>query len=189
MGRAWGALAAYVGLVYGMLPFGPRVGQWVVGTRPGAWLLGSGLAVLALAGAAFLAHRLHRHRAPSRAYLTLAVALVAYGLTFPYLRAQHLERTHIPEYAIAACLAWRALAPTLPGPAGYVAAVGLAAAIGYGDELLQKIVPGRVYDLRDVAMNALGATLGVLVLAAARARGRDSDARFVTASAPPAHSP
>jgi len=54
-------------------------------------------------------------------------------------------------------------------------------------------VPGRVYDLRDVAMNALGAVLGVLVLAVARAGGRDPDPgpRSVGADpvARPAHFP
>jgi VanZ family protein len=56
--------------------------------------------------------------------------------------------------------------------AGYAAAAALAAAIGYVDELIQWILPGRVYDLRDVAMNALGAVLGALVLAALRSGSR-----------------
>jgi VanZ family protein len=45
----------------------------------------------------------------------------------------------------------------------------LAVAIGWGEELIQRFVPGRVYDLRDVAANALGALLGLLVLVALRA--------------------
>jgi VanZ family protein len=49
-----------------------------------------------------------------------------------------------------------------------VAGAALGSAIGYGDELLQAVVPGRHYDLRDVAMNALGAVLGMVVLAAAQ---------------------
>ena len=76
----------------------------------------------------------------------------------------------------------------MPGPlAGYAAGAALAAAIGYGDELLQSIVPGRYYDIRDVGMNALGSVLAVIVIAATRAGvrrhevvERESGAKFAT---------
>ena len=42
-----------------------------------------------------------------------------------------------------------------------MAAALIGTAIGWGDELVQAILPNRVYDLRDVAMNAAGAVLGV----------------------------
>lgn len=178
MGQAWGALGIYVALIYGLLPFGPRIGLAVVETVAGAWLLGPGLAVIAGVGGLALLLWLRHRKAPPWAYGALATVAVAYGLTFPWLRAQHLERTHLPEYAVAAWLAWRAVAPSVPGTLwGYVAAAVLGAAIGYGDELLQKIVPGRVYDPRDIAMNALGAVLGVVVLAAIRAGNTEGDQR------------
>jgi VanZ like family len=113
---------------------------------------------------------LWRRRAPLWAFMALAGAGVAYGLALSWLRAQHLERTHLPEYGIAAWLAWRAIVPLVPAPfPSYATAALLAAAIGLGDELLQAITPGRVYDIRDVAMNALGAVLGMVVIAAVRA--------------------
>jgi hypothetical protein len=168
--RRWAALLLYVVAIYGSLPFGPRLGTRVLRSAPGGWLLGPGLPLLALAGAAVLAVALRRRRAPAWAYAALGVAGVAYALAFSWLRAQHLERTHLPEYGIAAWLAWRAVDPLARGTfAAYAAAAVLAAAIGYGDELIQRVLPGRVYDVRDVAMNALGAVLGVVVLAAARA--------------------
>src|SRR5262249_8040237 len=105
------------------------------------------------------------------AYGMLIGAAVTYVVAFSWLQSQHLERTHLPEYGVIAWLAWRAVAPLVPGTAtGYGVAAALRAAIGDGDELLQRIVPGRVYDPRDIAMNALGAVLGVLVLAAVHAR-------------------
>jgi VanZ like protein len=168
----WLALLAYVAAVYAFLPFGPRLGLALTGTAAGTWLLGPGVTVLTLAGTAGLVVLLVRRRAPLRAHAMLLAAGVGYVVAFSWLRSQHLERTHLPEYGIAAWLAWRALVPSLPGTAGYVAAAVLAAAIGYGDELLQRITPGRVYDLRDVAMNAVGAVLGAVVLAAVAARGR-----------------
>jgi len=166
----WVALAAYVAAIYLSLPFAPRVGLRFLRTAPGGWLLGAGLPLAALAGAGAVALALRRRGAPRWAYAALAAAAAGYALAFSWLSAQRLERTHLPEYGIAAWLAWRAVAPLVRGrAAGYAAAAALAAAIGWSDELLQRVVPGRYYDLRDVAMNALGAVLGILVLAAARA--------------------
>jgi len=47
-------------------------------------------------------------------------------------------------------------------------AAALAAAAGWGDEVVQGILPNRVYDLRDVVLNALSGALVVIVLATRR---------------------
>lgn len=168
--RAWLALALYVAAIYLLLPYGPRIALPLARTPVGRWLLGPGLATIIGVAAVAMAIVLRRRRAPLRTYLALACAAIGYTVAFSWLRAQHLERTHLPEYGVAAWLAWRAVSPLVPGGVlGYAAAATLGAAIGLGDELLQGIVPGRVYDIRDVAMNAVGAVLGVIVLAAMRA--------------------
>jgi VanZ like protein len=178
--RRWGVLGAYVALVYASLPIGPRVGLAVARTRPGEWLFGPGLPLLAVAGIVVLMAVIARRSAPWWAYVALAVAGAGYALAFSWLRAQHLERTHLAEYGVVAWLAWRALAPLVPGPlAGYAAAAALGGLIGYGDELLQAVTPGRVYDLRDVGMNVVGVLLGMLVLAAARAGREDGTQRRI----------
>ena len=139
-------------------------------TPPGAWLLGPGLPLLSIVGALVLMLVLTRRRAPLWAYLVLAAAGFTYAFTFSALRAARLERTHLPEYGLVALLSWRALTPLVPGTAsGYAAAAVLGTLIGYGDELIQGLLPNRVYDLRDVGMNAVGAVLGIVVLAASRA--------------------
>ncbi|HJQ85095.1 MAG TPA: VanZ family protein, partial [Candidatus Binatia bacterium] len=149
---------------------GPRIGLPLLRTAPGGWLLGPGLVLATLAGAALLVVSLRRRHAPAWAYLALGVAAIGYAVAFSSLRAARLERTHLPEYGLVAFLAWRALEPIVPRTfAGYAAAAALGAAIGYGDELIQGALPGRFYDLRDVGMNAVGALLGILVVAAARA--------------------
>ncbi len=156
-------------LIYALLPYGPRIGLGLLRTGPGGWLLGRGLPILAIAGALLVMRVLVRRHAPPWAYAALAIAAATYVIAFSWLRSAHLERTHLPEYGLAAWLAWRALHPLVPNAiAGYAAAAVLAATIGYVDELIQWILPGRVYDLRDIGMNALGAALGTLVLAALR---------------------
>ena len=186
MARRWLALAAYTAAIYGFLPLGPRVGLAVGRTALGGWLLGPGILVLTVAGTVALGLVLARRAAPLRAYAMLVGAGLGYVLAFSWLSGQHLERTHLPEYGIVAVLAWWALEGVAPGAtARYLAAAALATLIGSGDELLQRIVPGRVSDLRDVAMNAVGAGLGTLVLAAIRTppRARGAAARIGTSSA------
>src|SRR5205085_1985892 len=84
---------------------GPRLGLRLVRTAPGGWLLGPGLPMLAVAGAAVAMLALRRRHAPSWAYAVLAACGAGYVVAFSWLRAQHLERTHLPEYGVAAPLA------------------------------------------------------------------------------------
>jgi hypothetical protein len=170
--RRWVPFAFYVVAIYASLPFGPIVGRTLVRTGLGAWLFGPGFAVLGGVSAALIVRGLIRRAAPKRAYALLVLASAGYGLALLWLRAQHLERVHLPEYGLAAWLAWWAFGSRFSEWRGYVMGAAAAALAGYGDELLQRVVPGRYYDLRDVAANALSAVLGMLVLAAIRA-GRE----------------
>ena len=163
----WLALGAYAALLYGLLPYGPAIGRAVQDTAAGRYGLGSGAVWIVVAGSLLVAERLRRRGAPLLAYALAGTAAVGYAAALLWLRAIRLERVHLPEYGIAAWLAWRAVSPALGTrwPA-YVTAAAMAAAIGWGDELVQAVTPGRFYDLRDVAANALGATLGTLIVAA-----------------------
>ena len=121
---------------------------------------------------------LRRRGAPAWAYATLALAAAGYLVSFAWLSAARLERVHLPEYGLAAFLAWRCMEPLVPGLVpSYAAGAALAAAIGGADELLQSVVPGRVCDWRDALANALAAVLGILVVATLRAKRPLSDGR------------
>jgi hypothetical protein len=168
--RRWVALGAYTVLVYGLLPYGPTIGRAVTRSGPGRWVLGAGAGWLVAAGAVLVARRLARRAAPWSSWVIAAATAAGYAAALSWLRAIRLERVHLPEYGIAVWLAWRALVPALGDRARtYALAALLAALIGWGDELVQSITPGRVYDVRDVAANALGAGLGAMLIAAWRA--------------------
>ncbi len=155
----WAVLGGYAGLVYASLPW----------TRDVLLALGQhhavGLVVTAsyfAAAAVVVYHVVFDVRLTDRvaffALVTLgagAGALVL-GLSIPE------ERLHFLQYGLMAVLARRALAPHVDGFRQYLAAVLLSALAGWGDELLQGLLPTRYYDPRDVLINALAAVLAMV---------------------------
>ena len=167
--RRWGVLAGYTALLYLVVPYTPRVGLACLRTPAGGFLFGRGLVALVLLGAVALVAAFRRWQAPWTAYALLLAAGAGYLAALRWLGVRPLERVHLPEYGLAALLAWRALRPSLGSDgAASVAAFALAAAIGWGEELVQAVTPGRYYALGDVAANALAAALALVVLAAVR---------------------
>lgn len=77
------------------------------------------------------------------------------------------ERTHLFEYGLVAVLVHRALVERRLGGRGVKApaacAMAATALLGWIDEGIQALIPNRVYDFRDVWMNALA---GVMAIAA-----------------------
>lgn len=163
---AWRLLAAYTALVYAAIPFTSGVGLAFVAAPLGGWLFGRGLVLGALVAAGIAFGQLRRIRAPWAAYAGLVSVAVVGLVAVQRLAARPLERAHLPEYAVAAWLAWRALGATgAVHVRRYVGAFVLATAIGWGEELIQSVTPGRYFAWHDVRVNALGAALGLVVVA------------------------
>ncbi len=102
----------------------------------------------------------------ARRQLWLVVGVVAaLGMILVRLGVSPAHRTHLFEYALVGVLVYEALAERVraggrvwaPG----VVAVLAAGILGWVDEGIQAVVPGRVYDLRDVGFNLLAAVGGV----------------------------
>ena len=77
---------------------------------------------------------------------------------------------HAIFYFILGALLGRATRPS--GPAGALLGVVIGSAYGFSDEVHQRFVPGRTYDLGDWAFDILGATAGVLLVALLARRRR-----------------
>ena len=113
---------------------------------------------------------------------TAAVALgiiAVYGMIVVRMGVSPLERTHLFEYGLLSVLVHRALearqfdSDRVLAPA--VTAFVVTALVGWADEILQLLLPDRVYDWRDVGVNSLAGLMGVLarvVLRNARSRLR-----------------
>lgn len=66
---------------------------------------------------------------------------------------------HGMAYAVLGALVWRALDPRRPGWIRVAGTVAVAAAYGYSDEIHQRFVVGRCYDMLDLAADTAGATV------------------------------
>ncbi|HEV8631961.1 MAG TPA: hypothetical protein VGV61_16720 [Thermoanaerobaculia bacterium] len=132
--------------------------------------------VFVVAAAAVLAYLVRSRPGPWE------VALLFAGAGAYLLLLRHLdiiqERIHLLEYGAVGGLFYGALLARWPDAtaaarppwqrAPALAAILLATAAGWGDELVQGLLPNRHYDLRDVLTNAEAAALLVLVLAVRR---------------------
>lgn len=103
---------------------------------------------------------------------------VALGVTAVYLMvfvrmALPEERTHLIEYGVVAVLAYAALRERRdsgrPVPAPWLLAFGLTAAVGVVDEIVQAVLPSRVFDVRDIGFNLAAAALAIGAAEARRA--------------------
>ena len=128
-------------------------------------------AVFALVAVAVLTH-LVRSRAPRRVWLALPLIALGYTLVYRFAVVAPEERVHLIQYGLLALLIFLALgarATASPSPASLtrrlVTAFLATSALGWLDEIFQGIHPERVYDLRDVGLNAISAALALTALA------------------------
>ena len=82
--------------------------------------------------------------------------------TIALFHAAIRKLAHLTEYAVLGVLVLRAFEdPLRPRAQGILRAVALCAAYAVLDELHQTLVPSRTGAVRDVAIDALGAALGI----------------------------
>jgi hypothetical protein len=80
------------------------------------------------------------------------------------------ERLHLVEYGVLGwMLAW-AMAGGDRWPKCWPVAVVLAWVIGWGDELIQAVLPNRVYDVRDILLNGFSGMAGLMIYDTGRTR-------------------
>ena len=158
----WAVLALYTAGIFLSLPYTPRLVRWSnarFGPEAAILVVAS---VLALAGA-LLVRRLPSVRAAFPwPHLALAALWLACWAAWRLLASSPIGRIHLPEYGLLAVLAGWAVGGRI------LAAIGsgiAAASVGFLDELVQLVTPGRVFDWWDVAINVAAAILGGLTCA------------------------
>jgi VanZ family protein len=91
---------------------------------------------------------------------TLALTLVLYR---SFQLETVAEKVHFIEYGILGFLSARAMRRTAREFSVYIGALTISCAVGAIDEGIQWIVPGRVFAVMDIVVNAIGACLGLAI--------------------------
>ena len=174
--RLWmGALACWVA-IYASLPF---AGAWARRLRAEGLTEALFFTAFIVSVVTILAFGWIRRARATEVWVWVAV-IVVYGAVLVRAFATPEERTHLFEYGLLSVLVYRALLEGVRN-GRRIAAPGLitilcVGLIGWLDEVIQAFLPGRTYDLRDVAFNALAATMAVLSTAALQWARRRKDA-------------
>jgi hypothetical protein len=127
---------------------------------------------------------------PGRREIWVALGVTAaYGMVLVRMGIGPEERTHLFEYGLVAVLIHQALTERLRGGrrvrAPAALAVAVTALLGWFDEGIQALLPNRVYDIRDVGVNALAGLMAILAsLTIAWARRRKLKPRHLGVSTP-----
>ncbi|MEO5347007.1 MAG: VanZ family protein [Magnetococcus sp. YQC-9] len=156
LGPRWAVVGAYMLTIYLTLPLTPIITKGIfhlIGKRETGLVI-SGFLLLAMAVVLFLLFRNIRREQRIRALLPfLAILLVAYNMD------NSSERVHLLEYGGLAFLVFRAM--NEPRGIGLLWAYVSVVLLGFSDECIQFMLPNRYFDLRDVALNGIGAACGI----------------------------
>ena len=129
----------------------------------GLWGLGL-LAVVIVIGVVAVSRR------PRAIEVALGTGVIAvYGMVLARFRSSE-ERSHLFEYGVVALLVYEALSERRRN-GGHVSApallaIAIAALVGTADELIQAVLPNRVFDTIDITFNSLAALMAVGTAAA-----------------------
>ncbi|MCE2489256.1 MAG: VanZ family protein [Anaerolineae bacterium] len=158
--RLWLALAIVLAAIYATMAHAPAIAAFLRERNSlTATMFLLFLVSLVVISILFVSRR------PGRAEIAAGAGILIVYL-MAWLRigvATPEERTHLFEYSLVAALVHEALLERrengrhVPAPA--ILALIISILLGWLDEGMQSLLPGRVYDIMDVAFNALAATM------------------------------
>lgn len=154
--KSWIWVIIYTGLIYASLPFSNGWQQFL------RKQLGSdfGLSINLLLFAVGFFAIFWIIKKTTRIYLLLSILVLGILLFFISRMNLPAERLHFLQYGVLGYLIARTIKPRFFGIGGFVLVLFLGGAIGLGDELIQGVLPSRVFDWWDVSYNVIGTTIG-----------------------------
>ncbi len=154
----WVWLAVYVAVLLASVPVAPSLARPLEGRA-------ALTAVPVLLGLALLVTAARASAASWREIRVLpwVVIGVLAAATWVTVCKGPVEGIHIVQYGVLSLLAVRPLRGILAGPPAYAVSLSLTMAVSWASETLQSVVPERVYDLRDVMLDGVSGTLGLVV--------------------------
>ena len=166
-GWSWFMAGLWALIIWLTVPFARRLEQVVEEhLGPNSFTL-SVLLLLALGALyvllAFIKDR-KRFRWNHYAWLFLVVLLLGWQ-TFKLQDGSPIEALHFIEYGVLALFFFRAAVHHWPNPVAYVVSFCCCLSVGLIDESIQWLTPRRLFDWRDIGLNAYASFLICLLLA------------------------
>lgn len=150
--------------IFCTIPLARTLQEWV-GRTVGREAFTYGVLAAGAIAFAFAATNIRRFGVSRWGYVWLVASAAGFaGYTFA-LDASPEESVHFVEYGLLAILVFAALSKRSPDLTIYPTTFFIGASVGVVDEAIQWLVPKRVWDLRDIGLNALGVALVVLPIA------------------------
>ncbi len=161
---AWAAAIAWAIAIFCTVPLARTVQRWVdatVGRQAFTYVvLAAGVVAVV-----FAVRSIRRAGISWRGYGWVAASAVTFAVYTFGLDASPEESFHFVEYGVLALLLFGALSKGGADLTIYGTTFLLGASVGVVDEGIQWLIPERVWDLRDIGLNALGVALVVVPIA------------------------
>lgn len=155
-GPRWAVVGGYLLTIYLTLPVTPLLSKSafrLFGRKETGIIISLVLLVIMTAAIVLLFRRIKKEQRTKAVLPFLALVGLASILDNP------VERVHFLEYGILAFLLFRASGR--PYGMGLVWVFVAVLVAGFADEIIQWILPNRYFDIKDVAINGIGAAIGL----------------------------
>lgn len=162
----WSIVLLYIGIIYITMPAVPLI--W----RKLTLYLGRPLSeavpmlILALCVASislYIAKKEKASKARTAMIAWLAVLAGTYAALFQRVEFM-VEKIHFLEYSLLSVVAFKAFAVDVKRALIYLYTFLLVSAVGVGDELVQYVLPNRVFEIKDILLNWIGGGLGLVFI-------------------------
>ena len=158
----WLIVAAYTLAIYAFLPFGTAFWRFVL-NQWGNSINYLGLFFVCVLGLYFLIYLIfQKHVRQFSVYIAFFVISAGCLAVLRYLCVAGAERFHLLLYGILSAIVFWALKLDVKNKRIYIYTAVIGFALGTIDELIQGVLPSRVFDVRDIFMNWLSIGMGEL---------------------------
>jgi len=166
---AWAWVATYSVGVYATLSVAPEI--WGVAYRFTNGRVGHLITLSAIGTVLWAFLRIHSQSLGIRAVGVVVLLAGVYGVLLVELSRSPAERLHLLEYGLLSYLTYRACRLSFEQRTAAIVGAFVAALIGTGDEMIQWVLPNRVFEWKDVGLNVISSVLGMTLVLTLTKRG------------------
>lgn len=113
------------------------------------------------------------YRKDKNPFTYISFILIGFAYRYSLSRIElPIEKTHFLEYGFLSFLVFRALRNDVKNKLLYPLSALIVFCLGFLDEGIQYLLPNRVYEFRDVLLNATSGVLGLCVVASLFKKGK-----------------